>query len=166
MPLPPSTSEQKDQPSAQTTLHMLVAVDLDDGRNKVLQTAIEYARRMNAVIDLLHVEPPDTSDFVSYSAGPESVRDSIAKSLHEAHSAVDVLRNKVEQCGVAVRHLITLRGEVFTALKNKVDELKPDLLVLGQSHHHRFFLSFEQSPTERAVANIRCVMMIVPSDLP
>jgi nucleotide-binding universal stress UspA family protein len=143
---------------------MLVALDLDDGGNKVLQTAIAYARRMDAAIDILHVEPPDTSDFVSYSAGPESVRESVAKHLHEAHSAVAALRNEVERCGIAVRHAITLRGDVFTALQNKVDELKPDLLVLGQSHHHRFFLSFGQSPTERAVANIRCVMMIVPSD--
>jgi nucleotide-binding universal stress UspA family protein len=119
---------------------------------------------MDAVIDLLHVAPPDPSDFVSYSAGPESVRESVAKHLHEAHSAVAALRNKVEQSGIAVRHAITLRGDLFTALKNKVDELNSDLLVLGQRHHHRFFLSFEQSPTERAVANIRCVIMIVPSD--
>jgi nucleotide-binding universal stress UspA family protein len=143
---------------------MLVALDLDDGGNKVLETAIAYARRMNAIIDILHVEPPDTSDFVSYSAGPESVRESVAQHLKEARSAVADLRKKVEQCGISVRDAITLRGDVFTALKNKVDELKPDLLILGQSHHHRFFLSFEQSPTERAVVNLRCAMMIVPTD--
>ena len=49
---------------------------------------------MKAAIYLLHVEPPDPSDFVSYSAGPESVRDFVAKHLHDAHSAVIALRKK------------------------------------------------------------------------
>jgi nucleotide-binding universal stress UspA family protein len=142
---------------------MLVALDLNHEGDIVFQTAIDYARRMGAVIDLLHVEPPDPSDFVSYSAGPDSVRDSVAKHLQDAHSAVIALRAKAEQSGVAIRHAMTLRGDVFAAVTNKVDELKPDLLVMGQGHHRRFFLSLGRSPTELAVADIKCVMMIVPT---
>lgn len=142
---------------------MLVALELNHEGDAVFQAAVDYARRMKAAIDLLHVEPPDPSDFVSYSAGPESVRDSVAKHLHDAHSAVIALREKAEQSGVEVRHAMTLRGNILTTVIDKIVELKPDLLVMGQGHHRRFFLSLEHSPTERAVADIKCVMMIVPT---
>jgi nucleotide-binding universal stress UspA family protein len=144
-------------------LRMLVAVDLDQSGEAVLTEAARYASRMNAVLDLLHVAPPEPSDFVGYAAGPQSVRDSVARHLRETHSAVMGLRNKIEQSGVTVGHALTIQGEVFNAIAEEVRRLKPDLLVMGQSHHHGFFQYLGRSSTQKAVEEIKCVMMIVPT---
>jgi nucleotide-binding universal stress UspA family protein len=144
-------------------LHMLVALDLDEGGETVLAEALRYAHRMNAVVDIVHVAPPEPADFVGYSPGPDSVRDSVAKRLRKEHSAVVDLREKITQAGVAVGHALTIQGEIFSAVMAEVERLKPNILVMGQSHHRRFLQSLIRNPTEKAVQDIKCVMMIIPT---
>ena len=144
-------------------LRMLVAVDLDQSGEAVLAEAVRYARKLDAVVDLLHVAPPEPSDFVSYSPGPESVRDSVAKHLREVHSAVAKLREKLEQSGITVGCALTVQGDVFNAITEELQRLKPDLLVMGQGHHHRLFQSLARSPAQKVVAEAKCVMMIIPT---
>lgn len=144
-------------------LHMLVALDLDQHGEVVLTEALHYAYRMNAIVDILHIAPPEPSDFVNYAAGPESVRDSVAKQLRERHHTVIGLREKAEQAGVTVGHTLTIQGEIPDSIIAEARRLKPDVLVMGQSHHRRFLQSLVRSPAEKTVEDVECVVMIIPT---
>jgi nucleotide-binding universal stress UspA family protein len=144
-------------------LSILVALDLDAHGDTVLEQALRYAKRMNASVDVVHVAPPEPSDFVGYSSGPESVREQVARNLRERHRAVLGMREKITAADVAVGHTLTIQGEISSSIVAEVRRLKPDVLVMGQSHHHRFLQALIKSPTERVLEAIDCVLMIVPT---
>jgi len=69
--------------------------------------------------------------------------------------AVSRLRKTLGTDGLVVRESFGYRLDI--------DPGDVDLLVMGQSHHHGFFQYLGRSSTQKAVEEIKCVMMIVPT---
>jgi len=140
---------------------MLVAVDLDDRGEIVLAEALCLARRMNAVVDVVHVAPPEPSGFIGYEAGPDSVRDSVARRLRTEHRMVHGLREKVEAAGVTVGQTLTIQAELTKGVIAEAKRLKPDILAIGHGRHSGLFRS--RSLAEEVIEDLPCTVMVVPT---
>jgi nucleotide-binding universal stress UspA family protein len=140
---------------------MLVAVDLDDRGEIVLAEALRLARRMNAIVDIVHVAPPDPSGFIGYEAGPDSVRDSVAKRLRIEHRMVHELREKIEAAGVTAGQTLTIQAELAKGIIAEAKRFKPDILVIGHGRHSGLFRS--RSLADEAIEELPCTVMVVPT---
>lgn len=138
---------------------LLVAVDLDGHGDVVLAEALGIARRMNAVVDVVHVAPPEPSAFIGYDAGPDSVRESVAKHLRGEHRTVLGLRDKIEAAGVVAGRTLTIQGELAEGIMAEAKRLKPNILVVGHGQHGGFFRS--RSLAEVIVEDPPCTVMVV-----
>jgi nucleotide-binding universal stress UspA family protein len=65
-------------------MEFLVAVDLSDLSEIVIEEAKKIAKPLNAKIWLVHIAEPDPY-FVSWEAGPDTERDSVASKFHAEH---------------------------------------------------------------------------------
>lgn len=114
-------------------MNILVALDLSDATEKVLQTVTRVAQSTDAEVWLLHVAEPDP-DFVGYAAGPEVVREQVAKEFRDQHRAVQTQADALRDRGVKATALLIQGPTVETILK-EAERLSADLIIVG-SHGH------------------------------
>jgi nucleotide-binding universal stress UspA family protein len=84
---------------------------------------------MSATVKLLHVAEAEP-DFVGYDAGPEVVRDQVAKELREEHRAVQIQSEKLRDAGIDASASI-LRGPILATVLSESDKFGADLLIVG-----------------------------------
>jgi nucleotide-binding universal stress UspA family protein len=110
-------------------LKILVALDLSRATERVVQVAEHIAGQMSATVKLLHVAEAEP-DFVGYDAGPEVVRDQVAKELREEHRAVQIQSEKLRDAGIDASASI-LRGPILATVLSESDKFGADLLIVG-----------------------------------
>jgi nucleotide-binding universal stress UspA family protein len=110
-------------------LTLLVAVDFSDASTAVLDRARTLALAMNAKTFLIHVAEPEP-DFVGYDAGPQTVRDSVAKRFHEEHRALQNSAEEFRSDGIDAVALL-VQGPTAQTLLAEAAKLKADLIVVG-----------------------------------
>jgi len=110
-------------------LKILVALDLSHATERVIQVAEHIAGQMSATVKLLHVAEAEP-DFVGYDAGPEVVRDQVAKELREEHRAVQIQSEKLRNAGIDASASI-LRGPILATVLSESNKFGADLLIVG-----------------------------------
>jgi nucleotide-binding universal stress UspA family protein len=110
-------------------MKLLVAVDFSDASTEVLDRARSLALGMKARVWLLHVAEPDP-DFVGYDAGPQTVRDSVAKKFHEEHRALQAHAKAFRSAGIDAVALL-VQGSTVQTLLGQAAKLEVDLIVIG-----------------------------------
>jgi nucleotide-binding universal stress UspA family protein len=110
-------------------MKLLVAVDFSDASTEVLDRARSLALGMKARVWLLHVAEPDP-DFVGYDAGPQTVRDSVAKEFHEEHRALQAYAKQFRSAGLDAVALL-VQGSTVQTLLGQAANLQVDLIVIG-----------------------------------
>jgi nucleotide-binding universal stress UspA family protein len=113
--------------------NILVAIDFSDLSSPTCRLACDLAKRMNAVLHILHVADPDP-DFVGYEAGPQEVRDTRAEHLREYHRQLEKLKQECTAEGVET-HIHQLEGTIANTILETATTASADLIVLG-SHGH------------------------------
>ncbi len=110
-------------------MKLLVAVDFSDSSAEVLARTKELALGMKAKVWLLHVAEPDP-DFVGYDAGPQTVRDAIAKKFHKEHRDLQGQAEEFRSAGLDAVALLVQGPTVQTVLA-EAEKLEVDLIVIG-----------------------------------
>lgn len=127
---------------------ILAAVDFSDTTGQVAGHAVQVGAAFGAEVYLLHVEPPDP-DFVGYEAGPQSVRDNVARAIGEDHQDMIELRDRLQGQGCKL-HGLVIQGPTADKILSEAERLDCDLLVIG-SHGHRPLLDVLLGSTSEAV---------------
>lgn len=121
--------------------NIVAAIDFSERSQDVLRLACEQARLYGAHLWLIHVAAPEPG-FVGYDAGPQSVRDNVAKHIRERHRDIQEMAEGAREHGVEATSLL-LRGPTVKALLAETEKLNADMLVLGSHGHglmHRVLL--------------------------
>lgn len=132
-------------------------MDFSTATNQVL----DHARKLvteHSHLWLLHVEAPDP-DFVGYDAGPQSVRDSVAKEMHQHHARLQALAEQCREQGLQCTALL-LQGPTVQALVDKSSELGIDFLVVG-SHGHGLKQLILGSVSDGLLRKAHCPVVVV-----
>lgn len=140
--------------------NILVPVDFSDATDAVVARSIELARALQARVTLLHIVAPDP-DFVGYEPGPQSVRDTVAKHVHDEHKQLHALEERMSSQGVNVTSLL-IQGYTAEKILKECERLKSDLLVMGSHGHSALHHLLVGSVTEGVLRKVACPVVVVP----
>ena len=110
-------------------MNILVSVDFSNATPRVLEAAANLARALSAKVWLLHVAEPEP-DFVGYEAGPDVVRDQVAKELRDEHRKIQEYAEAMRGQGLAAKGLL-IQGAIVDTVMSESRRLEADLLVVG-----------------------------------
>lgn len=110
-------------------MKLLVAVDFSDSNNRIMGVAQRLAISLDATVWVVHAAEPDP-DFVGYEAGPEVVRDQVAKELRDDHQRLQECASQLREAGVNAK-AIMVRGPTVASLLAVAENQDVDLIVVG-----------------------------------
>ena len=110
-------------------MKILVSVDFSDATPRVLEAAANLARALSAKVWLLHVAEPEP-DFVGYRAGPDVVRDQVAKEFRDEHRKIQEYAEAMRERGLEAKGLL-IQGAIVDTVMAESRRLEADLLVVG-----------------------------------
>lgn len=146
--------------------NIVAAIDFSERTEAVIALASVQAQAFSAHLWLIHVAAPEPG-FVGYDAGPQSVRDNVAKHIRERHREIQTLAEKVRDQGVEATAML-LRGSTVKALLAEAEKLSADLLVLGSHGHglmHRVLLgSVSQAVLQKSTVPVLLIPPRAPTE--
>jgi len=110
-------------------MNILVSVDFSEATPRILQAAARLTRALSGKLWLLHVAEPEP-DFVGYEAGPDVVRDQVAREFRDEHRKLQEYAASMREEGLPVTALM-IQGPVVETVIAEADRLEADLLVVG-----------------------------------
>jgi nucleotide-binding universal stress UspA family protein len=131
----------------------LACVDFSSASDRIVPWAIQLAGPTHEIV-LLHVVPPDP-DFVGYTVGPQSVRDSVAAHMRDRH-------RRLEEIGHGYGNVrpLCIQGPTAEKILDQALRLKADFIVLA-SHGHGTVHDLLVGSVARAVLRAAQVPVVV-----
>lgn len=118
-------------------MKLLVALDLSAASRRVIDFVRQLAESCGYRVYLLHVAEPEP-EFMGYDAGPEVVREQVARELHREHQAIQQYAEELRADGVDATALL-IRGSTVEVILAQAQELGANLLVMGTHGHSALF---------------------------
>ena len=140
---------------------LLVCIDFSETTGVVIDTAIQVASAFKSKVFLLHVAAPEP-DFVSYDAGPQTERDSVAGRLREDHRRLQALEARFSDQGLGVTAMF-VQGPTVEKILQEVDRVNADWVVMGSHGHSAVYEVLVGSVAEAVVRKAACPVLVVPS---
>ncbi|HDR1809520.1 TPA: universal stress protein UspA [Pasteurella multocida] len=134
--------------------HVLVAVDLSDESQFLLEKAAGVARRNEAKLSIIHVDV-NFSDLYTglIDVNMASMQDRISTETQQS------LVQLAENSSYPVVEKLSGSGDLGQVLADAIEKYDVDLLVTG---HHQDFWSKLMSSTRQVMNNIAVDMLVVP----
>ncbi len=142
--------------------NVLVAIDIDNKEELLIQKAIEIAKKFKSKIWVLHASAPDP-DFVGFEAGPQSVRDARADTLHKENRIIGLLTDKIKSEGLETTGLL-IKGPTIDVIMGESEKLKAELLIIGHKKHGFIEKLIRGSVSGGVLQHTKIPVMIVPVD--
>ncbi len=142
-------------------MKVLVAVDLSPASKSVVAAAGRVASQTGAEVCVLHVAEPEP-DFVGYDAGPEVVRDQVAREYREEHRGVQALADGLREQGIDAQALL-IRGPTVVTTLAQAEKLGADLIVVGSHGHGAIYDVLVGSYSAAILRGSEVPVLVVPT---
>lgn len=139
---------------------ILAAIDFSNVTDDIIAETRRCAEAFKSRVYLLHVEAPEP-DFVGYDAGPQSVRDNVAKAVTADMKALRDLADELENDGITVEPLV-IQGPTIDKIVEETKSVNADLLIIGSHGHGRLHTLLYGSTADGIVAHPPCPVLVVP----
>ena len=140
--------------------NILAATDFSPVSDAVVEHATSLAQAFGAALWLLHVAAPDP-DFVGYEPGPQSVRQTVAAGLHDAHRKLQDQSAALRARGIDCTALL-VQGSTPETIVREAERLDADLIVLGSHGHGAIRRALLGSVSEHVLHHADRPMLILP----
>jgi nucleotide-binding universal stress UspA family protein len=110
-------------------IKILVAVDLSEATPRVLQVTERMARQSQGEVRLLHVAEAEP-DFMGFDAGPDVVRDQLAKEFRDEHREIQSHAESLRKKGIKASARL-IQGPIIETVFKEADRFGADLLIVG-----------------------------------
>lgn len=144
---------------------ILLAIDLEEGMDRLLSEAQRYAQALNAVVDIIHVAPPDPLvGYIKEKPGElvDPGRQLQAAHFRAEHQQVHAVAERLRKCGINVDRGLMIQGTLPTALFEQVQKFNSDLLILGSHHHKALYRLWFGDTAIDAVRRLPCALLVFP----
>lgn len=142
-------------------MKILAALDLSPASERVMAEARKYAALGDSELWLLHVVPPDPT-FVGYEAGPQVVRDQVARNFRREHETLQEHAAALRAAGIKTTALV-VQGPTSETVLKEAAKLGAELLVTGSHGHGAMYQMLVGSVSEGIVRGAKCPVLIVPT---
>ena len=140
---------------------ILLAIDFSRDTDRIVEHGAAYARAFGAELILVHVAAPDP-DFVGYKAGPQSVRDQLARHYHREHHQLQEMEERLRAESLRCRALL-IQGPTVEKLVSEAHRVSAGLIVMGSHGHGVVHNLLVGSATEGVLRKAVCPVLVVPS---
>ncbi|MCL7978845.1 MAG: universal stress protein, partial [marine benthic group bacterium] len=117
-------------------MSLLVALDFTDVTDVQLLIVARLAAP-NREIYLLHVAEPDPS-FVGFDAGPDEVRDQVAREFHQEHERIQALADRLREAGFNAKALL-VQGPTVSTILAEAEKVNAEAIVVGSHGHGKLY---------------------------
>ncbi len=142
-------------------MKLLVAIDFSDPTDRILRVAKRLASSLDAEVLLVHVAEPEP-DFVGYDAGPEVVRDQVAKELRDEHRSLQAHADRLREAGVDATAILA-RGPTVETLLETAEKHGSDLIVVGSHGRGMVAELLLGSVSQGLIRAAHCPVTVVPA---
>lgn len=111
--------------------HILVATDFAASSARALELGVEMARAFSAQLTLLHVWEIPIYPYMDFMLNSDLVSSVEDRALAQLQRTLESLQKQLPNAQSKLK-----TGEPWAGILEAVDELKPDLVVMG-THGHR-----------------------------
>lgn len=141
--------------------NILIAVDIDDNLDKLIDKTAELINLKTAKLWLVHVAAPDP-DFVGYEVGPQYIRDDLAHNLRKEHSWLAGYTKRLNTAGYHAEGLL-IQGATVETLYSETKKLSIDLLIMGR-HEHGWLYKLFNTPTTTGISElVKIPVLTIPN---
>lgn len=140
--------------------NILVTIDFNKELQRYMQRALTFIQPLNAHVKLIHIAAPDP-DFVSYEAGPQSVRDIRAEDLRDEHKLLQKMAAAWKAKGIDAEALLVSGPTIETIVKTS-EQLKIDLIVMGHIEHNFLYKAFFGSHSKQIIGESEIPILVIP----
>jgi len=142
--------------------NLLITFDLKESSHsqQMLEHSIRLAKAFSAKCWLIHIAEPDP-EFVTYSAGPQYIRDEIAEELRAEHKQIQRIADKIRAEGIDCDGLL-IQGPTEEMILEEIEKLNIDLLVVGNKKKGFFQELFVGSITNDLIKDVSIPIFLVP----
>ena len=142
-------------------MKLLVAVDLSESTQIVMEKAEAIAKALSAKVWILHNAEPEP-DFVEFKVDPLEARESLSKKFHAEHRQIQQIAEQMRKEGLDTTALLVHGATVETILK-MAEELEVDMIVVGSHGRGAMHQLLVGSVSEGILHNSRCPVIVVPT---
>lgn len=138
--------------------NILVLIDFSDVTRKVLDHALAFAKAFGGDITLMHVVPeePVVVDFAPAPIAPDP------EVFNARQRQLFALRDSIKMHGVNVTAQ-QFGGVLLNTLVDQIEQLKPDLIIMGSHGHGALYHLLVGSVTESVIKRATRPVLVVPS---
>ena len=141
-------------------MNILVAIDFSDPTEKILRVAHQLAHSLEGSVWLVHVAEPEP-DFVGYEAGPDVVRDQVAKKFRKEHRVMQEYAEAMREQGIDAKAML-IQGATVETLLEMATKQQSDLIVVG-SHGRGMVAEILLGSVSRGlIKSAACPVTVVP----
>jgi nucleotide-binding universal stress UspA family protein len=141
-------------------MKILAAIDLSDATAKIIAVVEYLAKATDAEVRLLHVAEAEP-DFVGYDAGPEVVRDQVAKEFRDEHRGVQKHADSLREAGVEAGALL-IKGPIIDTVLKEATRFEADLLVVGSHGFGALYDLLVGSSSRGILKDMQIPVLVVP----
>lgn len=142
-------------------MRLLVALDLSEPTELIVDKAEALAKEMSAQVWILHNAEP-APDVLEFRADPKTARDSLAQKFHREHRQIQDIAKRLRKGGLNATALLVHGPTVETILKEAAD-LDVDMIVAGSHGRGAVYQFLVGSVSEGLLRKSRCPVLIVPT---
>jgi nucleotide-binding universal stress UspA family protein len=141
-------------------MNILAAIDISRATEAVVSTVERVARASGARVWLLHVAEPEP-DFMGYEAGPDVVRDQVAREYHEEHKAIQAHAQRLRDAGLDATALL-IQGSIVETTLREATRLEVELLVVGSHGYGAVYDLLVGSISRGILKHSKIPVLVVP----
>mgnify|MGYP001817170060 CR=1 FL=1 len=142
-------------------MKLLVAVDLSEATQIIVDRVEELAMALSAKVWILHNAEPEP-DFVEFKVDPQAAREALAAKFHNEHLQVQDIANQLRKTGLEATALLVHGATVDTILKEASD-LDVDMIVVGTHGRGAMYQLIMGSVSEGILHKSRYPVLVIPT---
>ena len=142
-------------------MKILAGIDLSDSTPKIIAKVEELSKALSAEVWLLHAAAPEP-DFIGYDPGPQSVRDTVAKTFHREHGEIQNIADQLRKEGIDSQALL-VQDDAVGALVKEAAKLEADMIVVGSHGRGAMYHLIMGSVSEGVIHQAECPVLVVPT---
>ena len=142
------------------SLKILVAVDLSDASEKVVEAAAYLAKATQGDVCVLHVAEAEP-DFVGYDAGPDVVRNQVASEFREEHRRVQAHADALREAGIEAKALL-IKGPIIETVLSEAQRFGAEVLIVGSHGFGALYDLLVGSSSRGILKDTKIPVLVVP----
>ena len=140
---------------------LVCPVDFSATTAAVVDLAGRISQAFGARLCILHVAAPDP-EFVGYEAGPQVVRDAVARKFRREHQQLEEIEADLRSRNVDVEALL-IQGPTVEKILTETARLGGEMIVIGSHGHSALHDLLVGSVTVGVLRGAKCPVLVVPA---